>query len=277
MPRSSRPLVVSLAALGLLATVVEAHDLFFKPAAFRLEPNARTTLTVLNGTFERSENAVTPDRLADLSLVGPGGRAALPHADWTRGPDSTSRLALAVGTAGTYVVGASIRPRILQLKGPAFTGYLREEGLDAVIAERRRTGTSASPARERYAKHIKAVLQVGESATDAGSTVFGYPAELITLNRPTTLAVGDTLRVRALARGAGLGGAVILAGGRIEGGNRRIPLQRTTSAADGAAVIRLTHPGRWYVKFIDMQKAAAGDSVDYVSQWATLTFHVRAR
>jgi hypothetical protein len=273
-PRSR--LLLSVALLAAPAGLA-AHDLFFKPDRFRLEPGARSTLTVLNGTFERSENPVQPDRLADLSLLGPTGRAALPHADWVPQPDSTSRLAITVGEAGSYVVAASIRPRILRLEGPAFTGYLREEGLDDVIAARRRAGTTARAARERYAKHIKAVLQVGERPTDVAATPLGYPAELVALDAPTTRRRGDVLRVRALVDGAATAGLVVLAGGRVEGTNARIPVQRVRSDRAGMATIRLSHAGRWYVKFIAMRDAAPGDSVDYVSQWATLTFHIAPR
>jgi hypothetical protein len=36
----------------------------------------------------------------------------------------------------------------------------------------------------------------------------------------------------------------------------------------------LSRPGKWYIKFIRMVRAR-GDSIDYESKWATLTFEVR--
>ena len=43
------------------------------------------------------------------------------------------------------------------------------------------------------------------------------------------------------------------------------------------ARVALRNRGIWYVKFINMRaiSAAAGDSVDYESKWATMTFAVR--
>jgi hypothetical protein len=61
-------------ALGLLlvsATLILAHDLFLKPESFLLPPQSDVRIAVLNGSFTASEASVTPDRLRDLSLVGP--------------------------------------------------------------------------------------------------------------------------------------------------------------------------------------------------------------
>ena len=47
-----------------------------------------------------------------------------------------------------------------------------------------------------------------------------------------------------------------------------------TTDLSGVARIRLDEPGHWYVRLIHMEKSDELD-VDYVSEWATLTFEVR--
>ena len=51
----------------------------------------------------------------------------------------------------------------------------------------------------------------------------------------------------------------------------------TSCDAEGVATVTMPSAGVWYVKFIRMARvpAAAHDSVDYESKWATLTFAVR--
>ena len=44
--------------------------------------------------------------------------------------------------------------------------------------------------------------------------------------------------------------------------------------AQGVARFVIRTPGKWYVKFINMVPVS-GDSVNYESKWATLTFQVR--
>ena len=57
MPRASLAAMLVLAGGPLLA-----HDLFFKPDAFRIAPGSKTTVKILNGTFSKSENAIVRDR-----------------------------------------------------------------------------------------------------------------------------------------------------------------------------------------------------------------------
>jgi len=96
--------------LLLVASVALAHDLFLKLDTYFLAPRTRVRISVLNGTFTKSEGVVAPERVADISVVSPAGRTRLPAATaWSRGPDSASVLSLAVGDAGTYVAGASTR------------------------------------------------------------------------------------------------------------------------------------------------------------------------
>ncbi len=107
---STRSLLVA-SVLLLMASAALAHDLFLKLDTYFLEPHARARITVLNGTFAKSEGFVAPERIADISAVSGGGRTRLSAAStWSRGPDSTSVLSLALGDAGTYVVGVSTRP-----------------------------------------------------------------------------------------------------------------------------------------------------------------------
>jgi hypothetical protein len=67
----------------------------------------------------------------------------------------------------------------------------------------------------------------------------------------------------------------VLAGGHSVAGKRfREATVRTDS--NGVARVALRSRGVWYVKFINMRAVTtAGDSVDYESKWATMTFAIR--
>ena len=276
---ASRPLRAVVAALVLLctaATFAFAHDLFLKPAAFFVAPNGTVRLTALNGTFSTSEASVTADRLLDLAVVGPDGRARGDTAAWSaKGKAST--WAAHVGAAGTYVFGASLRPKQITLTGAQFNAYLADDGLPDILAARTGSGELAKPSTERYAKHVKALVQVGDARTASFGTVLGYPAELVPLDNPYEAVRGSrVLRVKALVDGAPMPDQVVLAGGRTASGSR-IASQTVRTDAQGVARVALGTRGVWYVKFIRMVKipASARDSVDYESKWATLTFAVR--
>ena len=266
---------IAFAMVVLAVATLRAHDLFLRLERYFVPPNSDVRVYVLNGTFSKSEGAVTRDRLRALDLIGPAAVTPLDTALWVPAGDTTV-LTLRTGDAGTYVVGASLRPRELRLEPKDFNNYLATDGVPDVLEARRRSGELDRPARERYHKHVKAVLQVGSRRSTGFDRALGYPAELVPLDNPYTLRPGASLRVRALVDRAPVANQYVIAGGRTADGTR-IAQRAVRSGGDGIAVIRLRSAGVWYVKFIHMTRATAtGDTtIDYESKWATLTFQVR--
>lgn len=264
-------IVVGLFALS--AGALFAHDLFLRPTRFFVAEYSEVRIHVLNGTFSKSEGAVTRDRLRGLHVVAPLGIIALDTATWVASGDTTT-LTLRTGGAGTYVVGASLKPRELRLEAKDFNNYLTSDGVPDVLAARRQNGELDKPARERYHKHVKAVLQVGNERSAGYARVLGYPAELVPLDNPYTLSAGATLRVRALVEGKPITNQYVVTGGRTNGG-ARIAQRGIRTDADGIARVPLRSAGIWYVKFIHMERATGDATIDYESKWASLTFAVR--
>lgn len=257
--------------LGIVA-VAAAHDMFAKPEQFFVPVNSSVLVRVLNGTFSKSENSIARSRVADVSIVSPSGRARLDTTAW-RATGDTSTFEVRTGAAGTYVIGASTKPSVIALDAKDFNLYLQEDGIPDVLAARRRAGQLAKPAREKYHKHIKALIQVGETRSAAWGTVLGYPAEIVPLENPYALSRGATLRVRTLVDGKPVPNQYVLYGGRLSD-EERIAQRHVRSDSKGVARIPLTASGTWYVKFIHMTRVTQ-DSIDYESKWATLTFQVR--
>lgn len=270
-----RRIVIAAVLLLVAAGSLAAHDLFLKPDNFFVAPGGTITVRVLNGTFSKSENAVARDRLRDISLVGPDGVTHPDTSEWDDRTDTTtSALRVRVGPPGTYVIGASVRPRELKLAAKDFNAYLASDGVPDVLEARRRNDQLGMPARERYSKHVKAIVQAGDRRTDGYNTALGYPAELVPLDNPYALRPGRTLRVLALVEGEPVANQFVIAGGRTPSGGRIAQRSVRTDSA-GVARVRVSSRGAWYVKFIHMERAAADTTIDYESKWATLTFGVR--
>jgi hypothetical protein len=259
---------VFIAVVLLLSTAgaLGAHDLFLKPDSYFVAPGSTLLIRVLNGTFSSSDGAVAKDRVRDIALITAGGRAQLDTSAWKAEGD-TSTLTVSIGESGTYVIAASLQPRELTLEAKDFNEYLAHDGVPDVLESRRKNGELDQPARERYSKHVKALVQVGDRRTDGYQTILGYPAELVPLDNPYHLKPGSTLRIRALVDGRPVANQLVVAG-RLTG------QQSTRTDSSGVARIRIGSRGQWYAKFIHMQPAEDG-AIDYESKWATLTFGVR--
>ena len=279
----SRRMLGSVTAVVLMITVAaviaDAHDLFLKPRDFVVRPGAEVQVRVLNGSFTTSEGAVARDRLRELTVMGPAGISHPERSGWTEeAKESAWRVILR--EPGTHVLGASLAPRTIRLAGAQFNDYVRDEGLPDILAARKAARQLGDSAHERYAKHVKALVRVqdGGAAASAGTdtayrAMLGFPVELVPLDDPYTLRAGGTLRVRALSNGQPLPNHVVQAGGRTPSGSR-IPQRAVRTNTDGVARFTLGQRGTWYVKFIHMRPipTSAGDSVNYESKWATLTF-----
>ena len=277
-PRPRRPghrwitVAVSSALLVTAVAVAAAHDLFLKPSRFFVPENTEVRVRVLNGTFTRSENAVARNRLADVSVVTPTRRMPLDTAEWTVTGD-TSTFHIHTRGAGTYVIGVSTRPSFIDLSADDFNLYLRDDGIPDVLAARQRDGELGKPARERYHKHVKALVQVGDTPSDHYATVLGYPAEIVPVENPYSLRSGASLRVKTLVDGKPVANQLVLYGG-VTATDTPIEAKSVRSDAQGVATIALSTPGTWFIKFINMARVQ-GDTVDYESKWASLTFQVR--
>ena len=263
----------SLGLLVVVSTALQAHDFFFRMDTFFVAPGATARIRALNGTFSTSENSITRDRLRDLSVVSPSGRTQADTAFWSSTGD-TSIFTLRAGTAGTYVVGASLIPREITLEAKDFNTYLADDGIPDVLAARKRDGELAKPATERYAKHIKAVVQVGSTRSGDFAVVLGYPAELVPLDNPYRLKPGSVLRVRAMVDSKPVANQLVVSGGRTPSGGR-FQERRVRTDASGIARVPLSSRGQYYVKFINMAPYRGAEKLDYESKWATLTFELR--
>jgi uncharacterized GH25 family protein len=256
----------------LLAVVASAHDMFLKFDRYFLAPNSPVVVRLLNGEFNKSENTITRDRMRDVSLISPAGLSHPPESDWSD-EGKTSLLRLQTGAAGTYVAGTSTRPKELSMKAADFNRYLQLEGVIDTFVERRKNKQLNLTATERYAKHVKAIFQVGDTRTDSYKTPLGYPVEIIPQQNPYSLKAGSTLSVLCVRDGQPLVNQYVLYGVQARGQTRYTTL-KTRTDKDGIARIPLSGAGRWYVKFIHMTQVNE-PPVNYESRWATLTFELK--
>ena len=270
MIRHRMPVAIALLAI---ATPLLAHDMFLRPDTHFVAANSSVLVRLFNGTYSVSENSITRDRLLDVAIVSPAGRAVLDTTRWSVAGD-TSSFTLSTGAAGTYVLGTSTRPKVLGMTGEKFNAYLAEDGLPDELAARKRDGLLAQPSRERYHKHVKALVQVGTTPSALFGTVLGYPSEIVPLQNPYTMGVGASLDVRLLSGGKPRANQFVQYGGRTSSGGR-VAQRNTRSNADGIARIPLDRPGSYYVKFIHLQRLTGDAEANYESRWTTLTFAMK--
>ncbi|MYC88549.1 MAG: DUF4198 domain-containing protein [Gemmatimonadales bacterium] len=283
-----RVLLTTAALTVAIVATARAHTMFLKLESFFLEPHSTNVVALFNGDFDESENHITRDRMLDVSIVGPDGVVHPPTEAWRDTAmfhwhaDSvdTALLTFETGSAGTYTIGVSTAARVIPLTGPEFNEYLVHEGLVDELAEREAAGKANDDAAELYSKHVKAIVQVGDDRSGEWAEELGYPVEIIPLQNPYDLVVGDELQVRFLRAGEPVENALLYANYEFnahshdETGAHNEAVEARTNA-DGVATIPLVGGGRWYIRTIHMVETPSEPDLDYESNWATLTFQIR--
>lgn len=264
-------------ALVVLSMPLAAHDMFLVVEDHDLPASSQVEVALYNGTFDKSENAIDRERMVDVSLVNGRGDVSNPAATQWRDEDNISVLSFQTGDPGTYVLGVSTKPRMIELSAEDFNEYLAHDGVLDVLEARQQDGILDRPANERYAKHVKTILQIGDAATETYSTFLGYPIEIVPQANPVDLKPGGSLRVLVMADGSPAADQWVYASyagyhAHAETGEHQEATQTRTDD-NGVAEIPITHSGRWYIRLIRMLPVAE-EGVDYESNWATLTFEV---
>ena len=256
-----------------------AHDMFLKLESFFLKPHTAATISLFNGTFAKSENFITRDRMAEVSIIGPQTERMHPDTSHWRNAGTMTLLDFKTGEEGTYVVGLSTHAKMIELSAKDFNEYLEHDGVLDVLAARKEKNEMSKASRELYSKHVKTIFQVGEKRSEAFKEKLGYPIEIVPLQNPYALKVGEVLEVLVLRDGQPVANQLVYAsyhgyhkhgdkGGHVEAVNTR-------TNANGVAQIKLSRAGKWYVRLIHMV-ASNKEGVDYESNWATLTFEVKS-
>jgi uncharacterized GH25 family protein len=255
-----------LVSLFAASASLSAHDFWIEPTGFAADLGRVVGVKLRVGQDFHGDPVPRRDELiGDFVVVDAGGRRQVVGRD---GSDPAGLLR--VTSSGVMVIGYRSRPSPVTLPADKFTAYLKEEGLERVIAARARSNASERDGREIFSRAAKSLVRSGTAG--AGDRTLGFPIELVAERNPYQMKSGESLPVRLMYQNAPLAGALIVAF------NQRHPYrkQRVRADRDGRATFTLDEPGPWMVKAVHMVPAPAGSNADWESLWASLTFEIDA-
>ena len=263
--------------------ILSGHDMFLKLDSYFLEPNKPASIHLYNGTFDRSDNAITRDRMLDVTIKGNSQSITPGDSMWTDvGP--TPVLNFLAENSGTYVAGVSTAARSIEMSAEDFNGYLEHDGVLDVLEQRKKEGTTGAAAVEKYSKHVKVIFQVGEEKTSDWDTNLNYPIEFIPQSNPYELKIGDKISAVLLRDGKPLVNQLVQWGTEShehedghtheESGedHKHNEVQLRTNSK-GIVETQISASGKWYFRTIHMIDSKE-EGFTHESNWATITFEV---
>ena len=254
-------------AIGL-AGLAHAHEFWLWPNAFAPRAGQPVTLSLQVGErfigdvvgFGRPlvRDLRVRSRSGDQDLtpaVPPGAHAASPP--------------LSFAQSGAQRISIDTEPFTITLPADQFEAYLREEGLEQVVARRGAEGSTGRPGRERYRRHAKTLLRVGGQTDASARAPTGQVLEIVPLGDPHARSSPDGLPLQVRYRGTALQGALVKAWHQ---NGQQLTVLRARSDAQGRVRFDLPHDGTWMVSVVHMVRTADEPGIDWDSHWANLTF-----
>jgi uncharacterized GH25 family protein len=264
MMRSASVLLTSL----LLAASASAHDFWIEPSTFRPAAGSAVTASLRVGQQVHGDPVPRMPPLVERFVL----RGAAGESPVIGRPGSDPAGIARINEGGLHWLGYQSNAYPVTLDGAKFESYLKDEGLERVVALRAKKGQSAVPGRERFYRCAKALLETPGAATKGVfDAPLGFTLELVPRRNPYTMKQGGELPLSLTFRGKPIAGILVVAM------NKEHPEQavRARTDAKGRVALRLAQPGFWLVKAVHMDAAPADSGVDWESWWASLTFDVQ--
>ena len=266
--RTAFRLLVLAYALISAGSTAGAHDFWLQPSSLAPEPGSTVAVGLRVGqNFEGDPVPRNDAKVRRFVLLDARGETALAGEAGSEPAGSAP-----VGAAGIAVAGYMSVPTPIVLDAEKFEVYLKEEGLEHVVATRRDTGLTKEPGKEIYSRCAKAILRVGGKGGRGAERALGCGFELIPETLPSS-AQGGTAVFKALSRGKPAQGIKVVA---LLQGSAANPAEARTGS-DGRVKLRLTGPGVWLVKAVEMNPAPVTSGADWESIWASVVLEVGAR
>ena len=187
---------------------------------------------------------------------------------------SATGISLQKAGSGCQILAIDTHPNFVQLSKDQFTYYPADEGLTN-IQHLLKNGVAPKLAnRERYQRHIKALLDVDGDLDDTVLHETGQRLEILPLTYPKRIDRVLQPSFQVLFEGKPLAGVLAKAWNKIAG---QTLLIRSVADENGVVKLALPFSGIWMLSAVHMLPVQNDPALDWESFWANLTFEIPQR
>ena len=267
------PTLIATCLVASASPAALAHDFWVQPSSFTPAVNEPLKVQLRVGDAFPGDLVPRNDqRIVRFAIVDSEGEKPI------AGRDGSETAGVArPAKNGLHIIAYRSTTASVTLEAAKFEQYLRDKGLEQIIAQRAEQHSSDKPGREIYSRCAKALLTVGAASSSDNDRAIGLRLELIAETNPCTLGESHELGVRLEFEGKPCAGRLVVA---------RSPDHadlRVSGRTDehGRVTLKLPEPGMWMLTAVHMIAAPAEPpgadlDADWESLWASLTFEIPA-
>lgn len=249
------------------ASVAIGHEFWIEPDSFRIPGGAPLIAQLKNGQeFAGTSLSYYEPRFDRFDIIQ--GSTVLPV---TGRAGDLPALTTDLPGPGLWAVVQETRPQILTYTEWAkFQAFADHKDFPDIQARHTARGLPMSGFKERYTRHAKALVAVGDGA--GGDRDTGMQTEFVALANPYTDPLTDGLPVRLLYQGTPRPDAQVEIFDRAPDGSVQITVTRTDPRGEALIPVR---PGHTYLlDAVVLRPAQAETGAAWRTLWAALTFAV---
>ncbi len=252
----------------VITMIVQAHEFWLQPKKYRYALSEEIKIDFMVGESFTGEywdlNRHKAEKLELHRLSGV--KDLVKEVKITNG----NNLAYKIDQEGTYLLTMQSNPAYIEMEAKAFNDYLKEDGLDYILEERKRSNQMEKPSREYYSRFAKLMVQVGDRKDDTFKKLVGLRYEIVPDQNPYTLKTGDYLQCKVFYEGKPAPHALVKVWSKI---NNTTFLQNIYTEKDGSVRFPISTTGEWMVSSVKMIKSEKAGA-EYHSLWASLVFGI---
>ncbi len=256
----------------LFSALAFAHEYWFEADKFFVAPKEKTAVHLYVGEALKHDEErafqLTKTNLFrlysaenNLDLKTSANNEALPSYNFS------------ADSAGNYLFALERNWSYISLAPKDFEDYLREDGMEYIIAERVKLKESEKIGSERYSRFLKTLLQVGDKHDATFKKIAGMKLEIVPLENPYAKKVGDNLKMQVLFDGKPLADKTVFANNRE---TTDVSTQKITTDKNGKISFKLDRKGVWLIRLVFMQRCKTDcKEADWESFWGGFSFGVK--
>lgn len=261
--------VVASALFIIFPLIVSAHEYWLEPDTFFLAVNKKTAIHLYVGdglVKDREERKYQLEKTAGFQLF------SLSKTQNLKNLPAVGAMPIynfSADKEGNYLLAMERNWSYIKLQPREFEDYLREDGMEYIIAEREKLGESVKDGRERYSRFLKSLLQVGSKRDETYKKQVGLKLEITPLENPYEKKIGDSIQFQVTFDEKPLADRMVFAD------NRDGATQKMMTDGRGRVTMKIDRKGLWLVRLVMMQRCQndCGEA-DWESFWSAFTFGV---
>ncbi len=206
------------------------------------------------------------ERFTRFELVSQEGRRSI-RPSLKEDHDALGVVAPQPTERGALLFVLDTAPQVVELGAEAYQQRLLESRQVQALAGRAELSQEGQPGRERFTRHMKALVSMGPGAVDGVTRPVGQELELVPTTNPAQAKVGDTLVVQVLFKGKPLAKGAVDVVSRHRG---NVAIERLRADPEGKASVSIQRRGDMLLRAVHVEPAEG--EIAWRGYWATFTF-----